>query len=494
MSALEKLEALPDFETTSATRRALFAALTTGALVGATSVSKAQAEGSKLNTAMLRNRLLRRISYGPIQEEIQEAKRLGYDAYLDSQLNYEAIDDSASEQAAAYYSAINFSVRDLFKVREDVAKEDLADATITRAVLSKRQLYQRMVEFWTDHFNVYYDKVGVLKVVHDRDVIRRFALGNFPRMLLANTMSPATLVYLDNDPSTRLAPNQNLARELMELHSIGVDGGYTQADVVNVARCLTGWSVRLWPEYVPDIGQFVFNKDNHFNGEKTVLNKTIAKGGWQTDGEKVVQILASNRNTGRFLGTKLCKFFLGMEPGPTLREYLADIYINTGGEIKPMVKAVLAQENLAASSLFMKRPFHFTMGLLRQTSAQAAYLGPIREALYTMGQHPFEWSPPNGYPTAQAYWSGGLLARWNFGFQLLAREIDNVRVDRNTLLKKATTLEDVLERINSLFFHGEMSTPMKNSLRLVLKSDTDAVGQTFKACSMAFASPGYQQC
>jgi len=476
------------------TRKGALVALMAGAFLGGATVAKGQSASTSPAEGALLLRLLRRTSYGPLLQEVNMAKEMGYDAYLNYQLNYEQIDDTNAEEAAAFYSTINFSVRDLFKVRDDVAKDDLSEATIVRAILSKRQLYQRMVEFWTDHFNVLYDKVGVLKVVHDREVIRRYALGNFPQMLMANTKSPATLVYLDNDPSSKQSPNQNLAREMMELHSIGVNGGYTQADVINVAKCLTGWSVRLWPSYAVDIGQFVFNKDNHTHGVKKVLGRVIPENGAVKDGERVVKILAASRNTGRFLGTKLCRYFLGYEPGPELVESLADIYINTGGEIKPLVQAVLSQGNLAAAPLMIKRPFHYTMGLLRQSQAQMTYVWPIRDVLYQMGQHPFEWAPPNGYPIAQPYWAGGLLPRWNFAFHLFNKKIDYVRGNASTVIKTSTTVDSILERINRTFYNGEMSNPARAVIREALDTDETAVKNAAKALAFAAVLPGYQQC
>jgi len=489
---LGELSPLSDAPVT--TRKGAMAALMAGAFLGTAAIAKGQSTSTNPAEGALRLRLLRRTSYGPLPDEVALSKQMGYDAYLNYQLNYESIDDTAAEQAAAFYSTINFSVRDLFKVREDVAKDDLAEATIVRALLSKRQLYQRMVEFWTDHFNVFFDKVGVLKVVHDRDVIRKYALGNFPQMLMANTLSPATLVYLDNQESSKASPNQNLAREMMELHSVGVNGGYTQNDVINVARCLTGCTVRQWPEYALDIGQFVFDKTNHYNGVKSFMGKTIAAGGGIKDIQTVVNTLAAKRSTGRFLGTKLCRFFLGYEPGEALVESLADIYQNTGGEIKPMVQAVLAQGNLAAAPLMVKRPFHYTIGLLRQSQAQMTYIWPIREVLYSMGQHPFEWAPPNGYPVAQPYWAGGLLARWNFSFQLFYKEIDYLKVAPTSIIKTATTRDDVLDRIIRALYLGEMNAKTKAAVYDALESDDRATARATKALAYAAAMPGYQQC
>jgi uncharacterized protein (DUF1800 family) len=474
-------------------RRAVLSLLTAGATFASAGLASAQAEG-ELSESQLQKRLLRRITYGPTESEVRDIKEIGYDAYLESQLNYEAIDDSACEAAAAWYSTINFDVHTLFKVRVDVAKHELSYATVLRALKSKRQLYQRMVEFWTDHFNVYFDKVGVLKVVHDREVIRQHALGNFRQMLMANTKSPATLVYLDNEPSTKEAPNQNLARELMELHTLGVNGGYTQRDVIEVAKCLTGWTTILWPEDDKNVGKFVFNKTMHHNGDKVVLGKSIPSGGWITDGETVVRMLGARLNTGKNLARKLCRFFLGYEPSQALVDEIASAFVQSQGDIKTMLRIVLRKDNVAAAPLMMKRPFHYTMGMLRQAKAKVDNTWLIREILYEMGQHPFEWAPPNGYPHASAYWTANLLPRWNLPFRLFYRDLDLISVKRDSIFGPAATVEEVLARINAAFFQGEMTSKAKAAIRLQLIDDASALNRAMQAAAMACTLPGYQKC
>jgi hypothetical protein len=489
MAALET-----EKEEFTGSRRALLALLTAGAVAAAKSASAQSDKTGDLSDAALKRRLLRRMTYGPLPEDVTKINALGYDGWLDYQLNYETIDDSACENAVAWYSTVFFSERDLFKVIPSVAEHEITVATMIRAVMSKRQLYQRMCEFWTDHFNILFEKVGVLKVVHDRDVIRKHALGNFKDMLMANTKSPATLVYLDNDPSSKENPNQNLAREMMELHSVGVHGGYTQTDVKQVARCITGWTAVLWPQDAPDIGKFKFDKYLHAGGTKVVYGVTIPAGGGIAEGEKVVRILGNRRACAEFIATKLFRFFLGYEPTEAQVDQVANIYVETDGEIKPMVKAVLSQANIQLTSLMLKRPFHFSMGLLRQTQASVSSYYPLRDWLYALGQHPFNWAAPNGYPAAATYWRGGLLSRWNFGIHLFANEIDSVKLAKKDYLRSAVLLEDVLHRINDMLFQGELSTGDKNLLRSVLVSDDLALGKATKAFGLATTLPGYQKC
>ena len=216
-------------------------------------------------------RLARRITMGLTQSDAQAAVKLGYKGYLEKQLNAPASDDAELEKHIAQtYPALSMTypqIRDFVDNGKGDAQKQLFEATVLRSATSHRQLLQRMVEFWTDHFNIDIEKVHEIKILDDREVIRPNALGKFPALLAASGKSPAMLDYLDNASSRKEHPNQNYARELMELHTLGVDGGYTQQDVVEVARCFTGWTRNYDPKS-PDRGKFVFNPKWHDDGEK----------------------------------------------------------------------------------------------------------------------------------------------------------------------------------------------------------------------------------
>lgn len=476
-------------------RRALLAALGVGAVAAAARSAVAQSTKTDgLTDSQIRLRMLRRTHYGPTEQEVHRAQQMGYDAYLEYQLDWENIDDSACEHQIEWYSTVFWSVRDLFKAQDYVVAHELASATMLRAILSKRQLYQRMVEFWTDHFNVTFDKAGVLKAVHDREVIRANALGNFKAMLMANTKSPANLLYLDNTSSTKYAPNQNLGREIMELHSVGVDGGYTQDDVIAMSKCLTGWTTVLWPYDAENIGQFVFDKSIHYNGPKTFLGKDFPAGQGIKDGEIAVQMLGNKKSTGRHLAQKLCMFFLGHPASPELEEEIATTYVSKAGDIKSMLRIVLRSDNVAASPLMFKRPFHYFTGLLRHSRADISDTWSMEDVLSSMGQHPFSWAPPNGYPFAPAYWVANLLPRWNTPFELFNQEIYGLQVSRATLLGTANKLDTVLARIDKVLLQGEMSKSNKDLVRNELGTNSTAYGKSLNAFAIAAALPGYQKC
>ena len=217
-------------------------------------------------------RLVRRATLGLRSADVSAAKAQGYQVWLQSQLDYQRIDSAALDaQVATLWPILSQDVNSLFSLQQGLVQNSLQSAWIHRAALSPRQLYERMVEFWTDHFNIGIAKVDYLKVVDDRDVIRKHALGKFSELLKASAKSPAMLAYLDQTVSRVGAPNQNYARELLELHTVGVDNGYTQDDVAEMSRVLTGWTIQ-------GRGTFVFNSALHDWGQKVVMGVTIAAG------------------------------------------------------------------------------------------------------------------------------------------------------------------------------------------------------------------------
>ena len=245
--------------------------------------------------------LLRRISFGPKPGDIDHVKSIGLSAYLDEQLNYETLADA--EDRLANLDLLTMSSADL--IDQEKAKEvrpaqllsQLAAAKLLCAVYSQQQLREVMVDFWSDHFNLYALKTpaGLFVPADQRAVIRAHALGKFRDLLSASAHSPAMLLYLDNATSLAKAPNENYAREVMELHTLSVTGGYTQQDVHDVARAMTGWSVagpqdelRLGHDQV---GTFLYRPAIHDNGAKTILGVAFPAGGGQRDGDKVIDLL-----------------------------------------------------------------------------------------------------------------------------------------------------------------------------------------------------------
>ena len=253
-------------------------------------------------------------------------------AFVEEQLLPEKIDDAAAEYAVRRFETLSEPLGEMFEYQPDLLQHELMRATLGRAVWSERQLYEVMVQFWSDHFNIDPSKGDCkwLKVVDDRDVIRKHALGTFPDLLRASALSPAMLWYLDGRVNHRASPaekpNENYARELLELHTLGVHGGYSQNDVMEVARCLTGWTVRS-KDHPPNfqIGKVEFQVGQHDFGAKEVLGERIAAtpasaGNEERERlgrhelEQVLQIVTRHPATARHIGAKLCRRFITDEP------------------------------------------------------------------------------------------------------------------------------------------------------------------------------------
>ncbi len=339
-------------------------------------------------------RLLDRITFGLTEAEMQRIAFMGYDGYLEYQLNPAAIDDSGLDARLANYTTLNMEPYQLYS-QGTLPLNELTQATILRSVLSNRQLYQRMVEFWTDHFNIDIKKEDCqyIKTVDDREVIRQYAMATFPQLLSASAHSGAMMVYLDNSMSSGTNPNQNYARELMELHTLGSGGGgYTQTDVQEVARCLTGWGI-AGSQQGNLHGRFYYNAARHDTGTKVVLGNTIVNGG-QQDGETVLQILSSHPACAQFIATKLCKFFWGYQPPQSLIDAVTQSYIGTGGDIKSMLRVILNKQTLMQGGLKFKRPYHLVCNVMRTLNATNTSLTTlVNNQLRGVGQVPFQWGP-----------------------------------------------------------------------------------------------------
>ncbi|HQZ95287.1 MAG TPA: DUF1800 domain-containing protein [Pyrinomonadaceae bacterium] len=329
---------------------------------------------------------------------------------------------------------------------------ELQRAKLLRAVYSERQLGEMVVDFWENHFSIYGNKDATrwMMTSFDRDVVRPFSFGRFRDLLGATAKSPAMLFYLDNwqssllkeYPATKDKParksggiNENYARELLELHTMGVDGGYTQKDVQEVARCFTGWSIRKPNEE----GLFVYNPGNHDNGEKTVLGVKIPAGGGIGDGERVLDILAKNPKTAQFISTKLARRFLGDNPSPVVIDRAAKTFLATDGSIRETLRSIITSPqffNTASFQTKVKSPFEFVASSLRITNAETDGQRPVLDWITKMGQPVYGRLTPDGYPDKSSEWlsSNDLLARFNFASALAMNTIKGTTVNTAKLI------------------------------------------------------------
>jgi len=403
---------------------------------------------------------LDRTSFGATPDTVQRVNRVGMSAYLDEQLEPEKISDNWVEEKVSALKTIRLNSGELFELYPPpkVAKErglagdmmraprmiiyELQQARLLRAVQSQRQLNELMVDFWNNHFNIFAAKGADrwLATSYDRDTIRPHALGKFRDLLLATAKSPAMLFYLDNwlsvSPTAARMPanarrrglNENYGRELMELHTLGVDGGYTQQDVREVARCFTGWTL-LRPR---GDAEFRFEPRLHDPGEKIVLGRRITLGGMD-DGVQVIDLLARHPSTAKFIATKLARRFVADDPPASIVNRAADTFRRSDGDIRTVLRTIIDSPEFFSPEFYrakVKKPLEFAASALRITGADVRVTPQLIRYLGRMGEPLFLAQPPTGYPDLGSSWISPdmLLTRMNFAADLVTNRLEGARV------------------------------------------------------------------
>jgi len=478
---------------------------------------------------------------------------MGVQAYLAEQLDPAKLEDGACDKAVERCPILRESINSLFMeypqpginlFRPDLrgkvlsAKEnedaygrifsmvnDLAAARLTRIVGSRRQLYEVMVDFWFNHFNVAFDKNGVEWLVgsFERDVIRPHALGNFRELLTAVAKSPAMLVYLDNndnfaDPNFKPVPdpsmmamgsgtmmmqnapgkgqriNENYARELLELHTLGVDGGYSQKDVVETARVFTGWAVAgLSSDSAPQPVCFKFKGWHHDANAKTILGRSFAPDG-EKEGEEVLAMLSRRPETAKRIAFKLCQRFVADEPPALLVGKVAETFLASDGDIRETLRAIFKSPEFLSAEHYrtkVKTPLEFVASALRALDARPADWGSTVRALETMGQPLYRCEAPTGYPQTAKAWvsSSSLLGRANYAAHLFD-------ASKGTLPFSLAPFEGeapggqalVLGNAFRVLLNGEVS----ETTRKALASEREGL-DTGKLAALVMASPDFQR-
>ncbi|MEI2608427.1 MAG: DUF1800 domain-containing protein [Candidatus Promineifilaceae bacterium] len=439
-------------------------------------------------------RFLNRAGYGPKPGDLERGRTLGLAALLEEQLNPEALDDAAAD---AFLGNLTYYHKEIDAII-DLEPKDLAPelglSVYGRAIFSTRQLYEAMVEFWSDHFNIYIRKTQfmlALKIVDDRDVIRPHALGKFRDLLFASAQSPAMLVYLDNVRNEKGQPNENYARELLELHTLGVNGGYTQQDVQEVARLLTGWGVARRGRKQ---GQFAFAPDKHDDGAKTALSHTFPAGQGEQDVWQLLEILATHPSTATFIATKLVRRFVADEPPPALVSLVAQTYQQTDGDIKAMLRVIFLSQEFQTAPPKLKRPFTYLVSCLRALHSATVQFRAVNPWLDRMGQPLFQWSPPDGYPDVATAWASNLLPRWNFALALTGGQLGGTTALERILTDSANDIPTALNQLAGI----TLGRPLDDAAITLF---TDYIGPTSTdntparlsdAAALLLASPAFQ--
>jgi uncharacterized protein (DUF1800 family) len=377
-------------------------------------------------------------------------------------------------------------VGELYEFEEKVLLNDLTRATLLRAILSRRQLFEVMVNFWTDHFNIDPSKGECkwLKAADDRDVIRAHALGNFREMVRASAVSPAMLWYLDGRVNRRKVPsdkpNENYARELMELHTLGVHGGYSQDDVMEVARCLTGWTVRDRKKFFK--GRVEFHAAEHDGGAKRVLGTEIPPGLGAADLDRVLEIVALHPSTAHYLAWKLCRRFIADDPPPAAVATVRNAFLDSRGDIPTTLRALFASPEFSAPEFRgtkFKRPLHFVVSALRAANAQTDASTQLVDYLLRLGQAPFRYPTPDGYPEEATHWQSTLLWRWNFAAAFAEERIKGTHVAFDQLRQKIGSDDAVMAT-----FFGRAPTD----------AERESFHQSGAPLALLVAAPAFQRC
>jgi uncharacterized protein (DUF1800 family) len=427
--------------------------------------------GPPLTQRQMIDHVISRLTFGPTPGLAEQVAAEGWEAWARRQLQPHTIDESEYEsRLARRYPSLTMSMTDIFhtyrppyennpptleerrqrnRLRAKCRRE-LRESVLDRAVHSKAQFREVIVEFWRNHLNVdqQKDDVGYLANHYEQHVIRAHAFGRYEDMLLASARHPAMLIYLDNIVSQKplgkydqklleryegrdrkprsvealqrySGLNENYARELMELHTLGVDNGYTQRDVTELSRVLTGWTAR-WN----DDGEygFHFRAEVHDNDDKRLLGTLLRRGG-QEQGVKVIQGLARDRRTARFLASKLCAYLVNDQPPDDLVEEIAAVYLRTGGHLPSVYEAIIFSDDFASRANYrtkFRTPFEFVAAALRATDSEISGYGPTLNALHAMGQPIYQQEDPTGYDDRAEDWldPGVLVYRWRYALQL----------------------------------------------------------------------------
>jgi hypothetical protein len=367
--------------------------------------------------------------------------------------------------------------------------EELVTQKLVRAAESRRQLEELLVDFWFNHFNVSATKGPTRWMVtaYERDAIRPHVFGRFRELLGATAQHPAMLFYLDNWLSTREPPsgrapakpgapsglNENYARELLELHTLGVNGGYDQGDVREVARCFTGWTI----DKPQKAAQFVFRPRAHDPDPKLVLGVHIDRGG-QGDGEQVLDLLARHPSTARFISRELAQRFVADDPPPALVERLARVFLDTDGDLLQVYRALFTSPEFWSAEAYrakIKQPLEFAVSAVRVLDGHLDYSPQFAAAIARMGEPLYECQPPTGYSDASQAWvnTGELVARLNFGLRLATGRINGAHVHFLQLGGGlyASDPAPLVQRVGAALLSGEMSAPTESAIDEELRQE-----------------------
>jgi len=512
---------------------------------------------------------LNRLAYGPRPGDVQRVAADGVMRWIDRQLSPEEIDDYRLAEREGQFQILDHDRRDLAAIYTEAQRErrehklaadtmadkdggspiahrgkrltgEFAELAVVRAALSERQLYEIMVDFWTNHFNVYFAKGADRFLTPDyiEHTIRPRAMGKFADLLLAVAKSPAMLFYLDNwesiapgsvppaalrvrarpifgrrpglfgpmrDPARQDSMrrralegmpkgiNENYARELLELHTLGVDGGYTQQDVIDVARIFTGWSI----ERPQQGGDFEFHDWAHDRGEKQVLGVGFQAGHGMDEGVRLLKMLAGLPATIHHVSWKLCQRFVRDDPPDGCVDEAVAAWRRSSGDVREVLRAIFhgpdfwAPDNGRAK---VKTPLEFVVSAARAVSAEPDTSPRLAQVVARLGEPLYLHVAPDGYSEREAAWvnSGALLDRMNAAVALATGKLPGVTVVLDSIVGVGDA-DQVIGEVNEKILGGTMSENTKQVLGRELAGIGDPIQARALAVGLALGGPEFQR-
>ena len=493
---------------------------------------------------------MNRMAFGPSADDFDHLSDFHFDHYLESQLHPEKMDDQFCDQKiiALKLKTQNKTLKQLWqdhriaadqiKSEADKTKQDNPNlkkqenelrelpireteiATWTRAIYSKRQLQEVLVGFWHDHFNVngWNHDISPVFVHYDRDVIRKHAFGNFRELLGAVAKSPAMLIYLDNGINQSGNPNENYARELFELHTLGADHyigtldrrkvfgfskghsqGYVDGDVYEAARCFTGWRNDANQKDATNTGEFAYYEPWHDRFQKIILGKLFQE--YQPplkDGEDVLDLLSTHPGTAHYVCKKLCRRFISDDPAPALVDRVAKVFLekkNEKDQLRHVMRAILKSSDFQKrADVKLKRPFELTVGMLRafHRDVRPVEFQPTEEFFKQFaqtGERLFQWKTPDGYPDRKESWStaSSMVQRWRLADLIVFKRFPGIQLPLDTAAP--------FSYAQKVLGYDDSST--ENAIELFLKKSAESsphLGDqsTRAAFALAMISPEFQ--
>src|SRR5438128_2815651 len=492
---------------------------------------------------------LNRLAYGPRPGDVPRVAAEGVMRWIDRQLSPDEIDNERLAERERQFQILRYDRGDLAAMYTEVQRKrrerklaaaadtmadkseanpiaqrgrrlagEFADLAVVRAALAERQLYEVMVDFWTNHFNVYFAKGADRFLTPDyiEHTIRPRAMGKFEDLLIATAKSPAMLFYLDNwesvapgaSPQSPLSArrrggqgvrrmpkgiNENYARELLELHTLGVDGGYTQHDVIDVARIFTGWSIGR-PQQG---GDFEFHGWAHDRGEKQVLSVRFEGRRDMDEGIRLLKLLANHPATMHHVSRKLCQRFVNDDPPDGCVDDAVAAWKRSSGDIREVLRAIFhgpdfwAVQNVRAK---VKTPLEFVVSAARAVAAEPDTSPRLAQVVARLGEPLYLHVAPDGYPEREAAWvnSGALLDRMNAAVALAAGKLPGVTVVLDSIVS-AGDPDQLIGAVNEKILSGTMSENTKQVLRRELAGVGDPAQARALAVGLAIGGPEFQR-